>query len=249
VIVTYSTATYASRRNFDSRLPNSLAAAVVVLGLAAYCFSFGTNGDGGEAIDWNVRFAALAALCAAVSALPRQTPLSVLAAVLAGMGFLEGLAGAIAVGDSGWAMTAIVVLNAIQAAAAVVAVLLGTKSTGDEVPAGYAAYVDYYNQAVRDYYSQQGRQPEPQSHPESYGEGYADAHAAPRVQHAQRASQYADYSDLDYGRSRRPVEQEQDSVTRASDGTAGLPSFGQAPTYAEPVRGDRGDATSPHSPN
>jgi hypothetical protein len=248
VIVAYSNATHARRGEPDGRLRNSLLAAVVILGLAVYCISFGPKGEGTEAIGWNVRFAALAALCAAVSALPRQTPLSVPTAVLAGMGFLEGLSGVIANENPGWALTAIVVLNALQAAAAVVTVLLGGRPAGGDIPAGYEAYVDYYNQAVHDYYSQQGRQPAPQSHFEGYGEGYADADAAPRVQRPQRASQHADYSDLEYGRPRRPTEQEQDSASQAPGRTAGLPSFGQAPTYAEPVRGDRGDAASPHSP-
>ena len=49
--------------------------AVAVLGLATYGLSFGPVVDGGDGTGWNVRFAALAALCAAFGLLPSRVPI------------------------------------------------------------------------------------------------------------------------------------------------------------------------------
>jgi hypothetical protein len=83
---------------------------------------------------------------------PTQNPLPLATAVLAlaTMGFLEALSSTLAARDRGRAMTVIVILNALQTAAAVAALILAHKAAQDSADAaGYAHYVDYYNEAVR----------------------------------------------------------------------------------------------------
>jgi hypothetical protein len=225
----------------------ALFIAVAVLGVASFALSFGPVVNDGGATGWNVRFAALAALCAAFGLLPRQKPVPLVTAVLAVMGFLDGLASAVAVTQSGWAMTAIVVSNALQAAAAVAALLRAPSSAPDSAAAGYEAYVDYYNQAVRSYYAHQaGSAPHEQSEHGGYGEAYAGAQATAQTHRAERPSQQADYSELDYTRSPGSTAYEHDSG--ATPGRhAGMPSFGQAPTYADQHRRDIGETRPPAS--
>jgi hypothetical protein len=93
-----------------------------------------------------------AALCAMFGLLAKLNPLPLATAVLATMGFLDALSSVLTATDRGWAMTVIMVINALQAAAAVAALLLGPKAEANTSAAGYEAYVDYYNQAVRSYY-------------------------------------------------------------------------------------------------
>jgi Family of unknown function (DUF5336) len=235
-----------------SRQPNSengrlrgLFAAVTVLGLAAYGVSFGPIGDDG-AIGWYVRFAVLAGLVAAFGLLPRGKPLPTLTAVLAAMGFLDALSTAVST-DARWALTVIVVLNALQAAAAVAALLWGTETESGDT-AGYEAYVEYYNQAVRNYYSQQAGMSSHEQTQRGYGQATANAQAAAQAHRTQRPSQYADYAELDHTGSRGPATQEHNSGDAVPGRPAGLPSFGQAQTYADQPRGNTGESAPPSSP-
>ena len=119
----YQPAYPGQRPDVESSLPRNLFIAVAVLGLAAYVFSFGPVSDGRAAVGWDVRFAALAALCAMFGLLAKQNPPPLATAVLATMGFLDALSSVLTATDRGWAMTVIVLLNALQAAAAVAALL------------------------------------------------------------------------------------------------------------------------------
>jgi hypothetical protein len=233
------------RPDVESALPRNLFIAVAVLGLASYVFSFGPVADGPEAFGWDVRFAALAALCAMFGVLAKLNPLPLATAVLATMGFLEALSSVLADGDRGWALTVIVVLNALQAMAAVAALLLAPKAAAKPADtAGYEAYVDYYNQAVRTYYGQQGQPAPEQSQRAAYGQAYADARATSRAPRAQRPSQQGDYADLDYSGSRTtaPVH---DPLSAAP---TGLPSFGQARARADQPLREADESARPSSP-
>jgi hypothetical protein len=236
------------RADAESSLPRNLFIAVAVLGLVTYAFSFGPVADGREAVGWDVRFAALAALCAMFGLLAKQNPPALATAVLATMGFLDGLSSLLAATDRGWALTVIVILNALQASAAVAALLLAPKATTKPADApGYEAYVDYYNQAVRSYYGQQGQPASPeQSQRAGYGQAYADARATARTRRAQWPSQHGDYADLDYSGTRTTAPQPDPAGSAA--GTTGLPSFGQAHTHADQPLREADESTRPSSP-
>ncbi|MDV3124003.1 DUF5336 domain-containing protein [Mycobacterium sp. 21AC1] len=207
------------QRDTGNRLPGSLCAAVAVLGLAVYVVSFSSATD---AIGWQVRFAALAALAAALGLLSRQKPVPLMIAVLAAMGFLDGLASVVSA-PANWASTVIVVLGGVQAVVAIVALRLAPKAVDGSAAGGYETYLDSYNQAVQQYYRQQhAAVPNASQHSgygqargEAYGQAYGQARygaqappqaaqAAPRQ--AQQAPQYGDYAELlspqqDYGRN------------------------------------------------
>jgi hypothetical protein len=232
------------RPEAESSLPRNLFVAVAVLGFATYVFSFGPLADGPETVGWDVRFAALAALCGMLGLLAKQNPLALAIAVLATMGFLDALSNVLAGPDRGWPLTVIVVLNALQSAAAVAALLLAPKAAKQADTAGYDAYVDYYNQAVRNYYDQQSQPvPAEQTQRAGYGQAYGDARASSRAQRPQRPSQQGDYADLDYSGS-RPTAPLHDTAASAP-GPTGLPSFGQARAHADQPVQEADDSTQP----
>ena len=184
------------RSGDENHSPRNLFIAVAVLGLATYGLSFGPVVDGGGATGWSVRFAALAGLSAALGLTSKAQPLPLVTAVLAAMGFLDALSSRLLYPDPGWALTAIVVLNAVQAAIAVAALVLGRKAdapNGDVT--GYEAYVEYYNQAVRNYYGQQASPASPEVSQHG-GYGQAAAYGAQSAQRAQRAPQHGEYSEF-----------------------------------------------------
>ncbi|WP_155946638.1 DUF5336 domain-containing protein [Mycobacterium sp. URHD0025] len=233
-------------------LHRNLSIAVVVLGLAAYCVSFGPAADGGGN-DWHVRFAVLAALVSAIGLLPKQTAGPWLPAVLAAAGFLDALSSVLssASGASGWVLTTVAVLTGLQAVAAAVAWWQAPETpTAATAAGGYEAYLDYYNQAVQQYY-QQGAVAQPDSAQRSgYGQAYAQAYtqsqaqapatgAAARV--TQQAPQYGDYADLlspqhDYGQATATAPAQPGAIVpppgRAGAGTA------QSPVPHVPQRAD-----------
>ena len=233
-------------RDAESPLPRNLFIVVAALGLATYVFSFGPIADGPETVGWDVRFAALAALCAMLGLLAKQNPMSLAISVLATMGFLDALSNVLAGTDRGWPLTVIVVLNALQSVAAVGALLLAPKAAKQSDSAGYDAYVDYYNQAVRTYYSQQSQPapPEPTQRA-GYGQAYGDARASSRTQRTQRPSQQGDYADLDYADS-RPTAPLHDTAA-AAPGPTGMPSFGQATARADRPLREADESAQPSS--
>jgi hypothetical protein len=222
----------AGRTDAENRLPRRLFIAITVLGLATYGLSFGPVLDGGDGAGWSIRFAALAALCAAFSLLPSQSPQTLATAVLAAMGFLDALS-SVLTADAGWPLTAIVVLNAVQTAAAIAALVSSPRTRADNSAiAGYDAYVDYYNQAVRQYYGQQAAAPQEAEERSGYGQASNAAQAA--AHRAPRTSQSGAYSDLvapqgDYGSfAEGPPTGPIRSVP-----PAGLPSFRPGPPRAD----------------
>jgi hypothetical protein len=129
----------------------------------------------------------------------------------------------------------------------VAALLLAPRAAPERADsAGYEAYVDYYNRAVRSYYGQQG-QPAPaeQSQRAGYGQAYADGRASARAQRTQRPSQQGDYADLDYTGSAAPQQDPHGSV---SGDPTGLPSAGQAHTSANQPLREAQQSTRPSSP-
>jgi hypothetical protein len=168
-------------------------------------------------------------LVAVFGLLPKQTPHPVMIAVLAAMGFLDGLSSVLA-SESGWALTAIVVLNFAQAAVAIAAALMSPNVVADNTSAGsYEAYVDYYNQAVQQYYHQQAAPAPPQmSQQAGYGQATHRAQAAQPAQRAQRPTQHADYSELAHGTAASPQPDRGRSGSGAQAPPPGLPSFGPA---------------------
>jgi hypothetical protein len=244
----YQPAYPSQRSEAESSLPRNLFIAVAMLGLVTYVFSFGPVAGGQAAIGWDVRFAVLAALCAMFGLLAKQNSLTLATAVLATMGFLDALSSVLTATDRGWVMTVIVVLNALQAFVAVGALLMTSKAApASNDAAGYEAYVDYYNQAVRSYYGRQGQPiPQEQSQRAGYGQAYADATAPPRAaQRSQRPSQHGDYADLDYSGSAAPQQDPRGSV---SGDPTGLPSFGQARTSADQPQHEEDRSARPSSP-
>lgn len=231
----------------ETPLPRGLFIAVAVLGLCSYALSFGPVVNGAGATGWYVRFAALAGMCAAFSLLSNNKPLPLVTAVLAMMGFLDGMSSVLmpdnygaALGlaglvEPGWALVAIVVLNALQATAAIAAMLLWPKAPPDNTDvAGYDAYVEYYNQAVRNYYQQAPSAPAQQVQRRGYGQASGDAQAAPQGQRTQRAPQYGDYADLV-----SPQGDQSPSATVASPPAGAVPPGGLpniAPTQPPAAR-------------
>ncbi len=227
----------AGQSDLENPLPRGLFIAVAVLGVATYAVSFGPVVSDAGATGWYVRFAAMAALSAAFGLLPRQSPHALVTAILATMGFLDALSSIVTATDSGWALLVIVVLNAVQSAAAVAALVLGPTPRPDSATAGYEAYAEYYNQAVRNYYSQQASAaPPPPEQRSGYGQASAAAQAAPQAHRAQRATQYGDYSEFVGPQG----EQRQSAAAPsppAGPGSPGLPNF--APTQPPAARQEK----------
>jgi hypothetical protein len=232
----------------ENRLPRNLFIAVAVLGLATYGLSFGPVLDGAGATSWSVRFAALAGLSAGLGLTAKAQPLALVTAVLAAMGFLDALSSQLLDSNPGWALTVIVVLNAVQAVIAVAALVLGRKADATNPnAAGYEAYVEYYNQAVRNYY---GQQPSPASPEVSQYGGYGQAAAtgAQASQRAQRAPQYGEYSEFvsapgDYGNA--PGSE---AAPSKATPPGGLPRFSPGQTPAGRQETDTERSAWPPSP-
>ncbi len=210
-----------------SSVHRNLSVGVVVLGLVSYCVSFGPAADGGGN-DWHVRFAVLAALTAAVGLLPKRTGHPWLPAILAAAGFLDALSSVVTAG-SGWVLTTIVVLNGLQAVAAVIALWNAPEPAAATAAGGYEAYLDYYNQAVQQYYQQSAVAQPDSSQRSGYGQAYAQAYTQSRA--TQQSPQYGDYADL--------LTPQQDSVPS----TAAAPGP-QGDSMAPPGRAGAGPATS-----
>lgn len=212
-----------------SPLPQNLFVAVAVLGLACYGLSFGPVVDGGGATGWCVRFATLAGLSAAFGLMSRTHPLPSVTAMLAAMGFLDALSFQLLSPEPGWALTVIVMLTAVQAAVAIAALVLSRKAEADNnALTGYEAYAEYYNQAVRNYYSQQAASPPLESlHRSGEGQAASTAQTNHAVQRTQRASQLAEYAEFvsaqgDYGHAAESTAEAGPPTPRGA-----LPRFGQ----------------------
>lgn len=220
-----------------------LTLAVVLLGLGAYLVSFGPmlNAAG---IDWDVRFAVLAGLLAAFGLLPRQTAAPKLVAVLAAIGFLDALSRGIVVPDGvepGWALWVLIVLNALQTAAAIGAVLTQPSAT-DEQQAWYAAYAEQYAQAAAQYYGQYAASEQAET---GYDGATAQAQQPAQTRSAASA-QEASYAEFVGSPSPPPVDQ---AAAQESQRPTALPQVGQHAAPAAPLT-DTGQpqhpTTAPH---
>lgn len=226
-------------------LHRNLSIAVVVLGLVAYAVSFGPAADGGGN-GWHVRFAALAGLAAAICLLPKQSGRAWLPALLAGAGFLDALSSALSSAESsGWVLPTVAVLNGLQSAAAVAALWLAPEApAAATVAGGYEAYLDYYNQAVQQYYQQSAVAQPDSAQRSAYGQAYAQGYAQSQAAH--QAPQYGDYADLlspqqDYSRST-------DSAPAQSDGLAAPPGRAGAGPVTNRAAGSPDVTATPQAP-
>jgi Family of unknown function (DUF5336) len=170
---------------------------VLVLGLATYVVSYGPVREP-TGIEWAVRFSTGAAIVAALGLLPRQSAHPKLMVSLAVMGFLEALSRSItASGDQnpGWAMIVIVVLNALQAMAAIAELLAGIRlpATPDSAASIYDNYA-YYAQAAQQFYAAHDQQPQSQALQASEtAQAQAVGLAQAQQFAAERYAQYAEY--------------------------------------------------------
>ncbi len=182
-----------------SKLPFTLLAAVAVLGLLVYLFSFGPQfkiestdfpqlgSATGTSLGLGLAVVAslLSALIAAASLLPRQkAPVGIIAAV-AVLSFLLVLAEIIQTPDGvslGWALYVVIVLTFVQAAVAIGALLLDAGIISAPVPkpkyeqpqyGQYGGPNQYYGQHAQHQGGPQQRQP----YPSQYG-GYTGGSSA-----------------------------------------------------------------------
>lgn len=209
-----------------------LAVTVALLGLCSYLVSFGPMLSG-FGIDWDVRFAVLAGLLAAFGLLPRQTPAGKVVAALAAIGFLDALSRVVVVPEGvqpGWAMWAVMVLNGLQAGAAVGALLI-QPGESEEQQAWYAAYAEQYAQAAAQYYGQYAQEEQADV---GYESGTAQGQQAQQVSASEprqpAVSQEASYAEFvgDHAPAGPAV-----GVPR-SQSSAGLPEVGHSAVPAQP---------------
>ncbi|OBA78586.1 hypothetical protein A9W99_23230 [Mycobacterium sp. 1164966.3] len=204
--------------------------AVALLGLCSYLVSYGTMPNVGG-IDWDVRFAVLAALVAGFGLVPGQTPAAKVVAALAAIGFLDALSRLIGLPDgteAGWALWVLVVLNALQTAAGLGA-LLTQPSTPDGLQAWYAAYAEQYAQSAAQYWGQYAQESEPDS---GYQTSAAQAVQSVSAPERDTAHQEASYTDFVGGHA---AEQAGGQVSGQQNAPAspGLPSVGHSSTPAQ----------------
>lgn len=241
-------------------LPRLLGLAVVVLGLLSYLLSYFFKIHLGE-LGWAVRFAVLAGLLAAFDLAPKQTPATKLVAVLATVGFLDALSSLvrpIADVHQGWALTVVVLVNGLQAAAAVGALLMGAGVVTERAPsAGKGPATDQYAQAAQ-YYGRYAQRPQPSDTQQRAGSATAQSHQqqrAPQVQQAQQSQQagappkYGDYADY-VGGNERTTTFTRPPTPPQGVRPPGMPSAGQAqaPAAGHPPEAERRPPPPPPSP-
>ncbi|WP_156661099.1 DUF5336 domain-containing protein [Mycobacterium sp. 852002-51163_SCH5372311] len=209
-----------------------LTLGVVLLGLCSYLVSFGPMPNAGG-IDWDVRFAVLAALVAGFGLVPGQTPAAKVVAALAAIGFLDALSRLISLPDgteAGWALWVLVVLNALQAAAGVGALLM-QPSAPDGLQAWYAAYAEQYAQSAAQYWGQYAQDAEPDT---GHQTSYAQAQQVQPVSAPERvaAPQDAGYADFVGGHAADQAGGHA-SEQQGAQPSPGLPSVSHSATPAQ----------------
>lgn len=230
----------------DPPLPRYLLMAVAVLGLICYVLSYFLQAPDGD-LNWAVRFAVLAGLLAAFDLSGGQTPVGKAVAALAAIGFLDALSGVVhGPTDSekqlGWALTVIVVVNGLQAVAAIGALLMKSGAVTERASSsGRDPYADQYAQAAQYYsrYARQTQQPDEVRRGQAHGQAQAQTSAQAQqtqqmaVRQTQQASQYGDYAEYVGGSDRTSVVRTDTSAQPApqrqqSAAPPGMPSYGQA---------------------
>jgi hypothetical protein len=229
-----------------------LRIAVAVLGVASYLFSYGPVLSGHGAAGWAVRFALFAGVLAAFGL--ASEPTRNVVATLAVVGFADALSVLINTSQHpGWAFWVVLVLNGIQALAAIGAVVSqpGAAAAERAAASAYEAYAGYYAQASQ-YYDQYGQQSQPESLRQSAtarAAGHTQQRAAARQPHQQAAPSYGSYAEYggEYGADHAAPAQSAPR-TQAPGPQAGLPSFGQAPGAVAPQNTETGHAPRPSAP-
>ncbi|HEV7362699.1 MAG TPA: DUF5336 domain-containing protein [Mycobacterium sp.] len=144
-----------SPKEQPDRVSRSLWALVAVLGPATFAVDLGSP----TLLGYPVRLSVLAAIVAAVGLLPGQATRGWIVVALAVTGCLDAVAVRIKADETGWALTVVVVLNSLQALAAVGALLRESRRPGSAESEGtsdhsvYARLVEAY-QAYTTLYQQ-----------------------------------------------------------------------------------------------
>lgn len=254
----YAQAAPKSRNAARSR---SLWIAAAALGLISFAVSFGSP----VSLGWAVWFGVLAAVVAAVGLIPQQGNRGWLVVTLAVTGFLVALSSWVpSAGDAGWAATVVVVLNALQAVAAVAALLLeggDREGAGGSDESDYVAYAKYM-QAYQAYAMQYQQGPPPRVSPAgqataaAQGQASAQARSAPpaRGQAADAAQESYEAVQARYaqqgGYSAAPQQHRgaASAPPAAAAPDPGLPSYGRGPV-ASPQYGEQQERPEESAPN
>ncbi|WP_445161737.1 DUF5336 domain-containing protein [Mycobacterium sp. Dal123C01] len=117
----------------------SLWALAAVLGPATFAVDLGSP----TLLGYPVRISVLAAIVAAVGLLPGQATRGWIVVALAVTGCLDAVAVWIKADETGWALTVVVVLNSLQAVAAVGALLRESREPGSAESEGVSDYSAY----------------------------------------------------------------------------------------------------------
>ena len=231
--------TNVSKERVD-RPSRALWAVVAVLGLATFAVSLRSP----VLLGFPVRLSVLAAVVAAVGLLPSQAGRGWIVVALAVTGFLDALAAWIGAGEPSWALTVIMVLNALQSLAAVGALLHETRGVRSVDPDGapdYAAYVrlaQAYQAYATQYQQSSPAQYTAAGQASAQAQSEATARAADAAQESFAALQ-ARYAQHGVG---APAQQSRDSagapsVVPVSD--PGVPGTNRDLPESQPYRGDQ----------
>lgn len=218
------------------RLSRALWTVVAVLGPA----TFGAGLGSAALLGFPMRFGVLASIVAAVGLLPRQATRGWIAVALAGTGFLDAVAAWVSSGESGWALPTVVVLNGLQALAAVGALLretaFGSVSSGDAYDnMAYARLAQAYQAYVLHY-----QQPPPAPYDvaaQATARAHGGATARARAAHPGAAQESYEALQAKYARHGVTAPTEQ---SRGSHGERSAPAAGTG------VRGERRNAPGGH---
>jgi hypothetical protein len=238
-----------------NRLSRSLWTVVAVLGPVTFAVSFGSP----VVLGFPVRLSVLAAIVAAVGLLPSQDGRGWIVVALAVTGFLDALASWIRADEPSWALTVIMVLNALQSLAAVGALLHETRvlrSADSNGGPDYSAYARFA-EAYQAYAVQYQQQPPPAQYnaagpatAQAQTEAAASAHAADaRADAAQEsfAALQARYAQHGVG---APAQQSRGSAGAPSvvpEADPGMPGANRGVPESQPFRVQqetRGEASS-----
>lgn len=168
---------------------------VLALGVATYLISYSAVPPASN--GWDVRFATLAAIAAALGLIPRPSAHTKLIAALAIMGFLEALSQLITGSQNpGWPTTVMVIVVALQAFAAIAAMMiqLNVFRAPERRSATYDPYA--HAQATQQYYYAANHQHRQQEQPvQAHATAQATAAATAQAQQslAERDALYAEY--------------------------------------------------------
>lgn len=205
----------------NTQRARALWIATAVLGLLTFGVSFGSP----VTLGWAVWFSVLAAVIAGIGLLPRQGDHGWPAAALAVTGFLVALStwlNADDAGGAGWAVVVIVVLNLLQGAVALAALLLGGEDKPAQSGPDYAAYAQYM-QAYQAY-AQYQQVPPAQTVAQGQATAQAQAHGAATAQARGVSGARADAAQDSYEALQQRYQQAGYPPAPQQRGAAGAPA-------------------------